>query len=477
MELRPASGAGGDPLSPVVHLRRGFSREAAAAVCADDDVPAAQIAQLLDDLVERSMVVRHEGDDRYGLLETLRRFGEERLALEEGREGFADRHLTWFLSVVEDERDLLFGPTESRVLELLDQDLDNFRLALRRAIDERQLEKSFRLTRALSRFWNVRAHWSEGRRWLEQALERAPEAPAALRAPAMTAAAVMAENQGDFPVATDLAQGGLQLAQEADDGATAAEALNSLSNVAQAQGDREASNRLLDDCLAWWRSSGTVRGTVSSFAGALGAVGWRAAWRGELADARRLFDEAMVIADQLQIRRARVNCLMGLATVAEAQGALEEAQNHVDEARAISRGLGDKRFLGMQFLLDGLIALGEGDEKEATTQLSSALQEAVSSGEQVLFLRSLEGMGRVAAARGDPTRAVTLFGTASALRDALPWPLSPSDTRWHEPLLARVRAELDATAAEDAWAKGRSMSLEEAAAFARTDAPPVASSA
>lgn len=455
----------------------GFTHEGAASVCADGDVPASQIAQLLDDLVQCSMVVRHERDDRYGLLETLRRFGEERLALEEDREHFADQHLTWFLSVVEDQRELLFGPTESRALEILDQDLDNFRLALRRAIDERQLEVSFRLTRALSRFWNVRAHWSEGRRWLEQALERAPEAPAALRAPAMTAAAVMAENQGDFPVATYLAKGGLQLAREANDGATAAEALNSLSNVAQAQGDRETSNRLLDECLAWWRSSGKVRGTVSSFAGALGAVGWRAAWRGELADARRLFDEAMVIADQLQIRRARVNCLMGLATVAEAEGALEEAQNHVDEARSISRELGDKRFLGMQFLLDGLIALGEGDEKEAISQLSTALKEAVSAGDQVLFLRSLEGMARVAAARDEPARAVTLFGTASALRDTLPWPISPSDRRWHEPLLARLRADLDAAAAEDSWARGRSMSLEEAEAFAQTEAPPMPASA
>ena len=465
-----------------------FTREAVVAVCAEPDNPAPGICDLLDDLVQRSMVVMHDRADpppsasgkdsrRYGLLETLRRFGEQRLADQEGRERFADRHLAWFLSFAEDQSDLLFGPSESQVLSMLERDMDNFRLALRRALDEQSSEALFRLTRALSRFWNVRAYWSEGRRWLEETLAAAPDAPAAFRAPAMAAAAVMAENEGNFRVATRLGQDGLRLARDVGDGATAGEALNSLSNIAQAQGDRVLSNRLLDECLAEWRSSGAVRGTVSSFAGALGAVGWRAAWRGELSEARRLFHEALLAAEQLQIRRARVNCLMGLATVAEAEGNFGEAQGHVDEARAISRDLGDKRFLGMQLLLDGLIALGEGDDAEAIAQLSAALREAAAAGDLVLFLRAVEGTGRVAATRHELTRAVTLFGAASALRDSLPWPVSPSDRQWHDAVLAQLRAGTDAGVFDEAWARGSSMSVEEADAFVRGVVLPVSAPA
>ena len=59
----------------------GFELDAAEQVCADDGVPAASIARLLGDLVEKSFVKfgRAGGRDRYRVLELLRQFGQERL--------------------------------------------------------------------------------------------------------------------------------------------------------------------------------------------------------------------------------------------------------------------------------------------------------------------------------------------------------------------------------------------------------------
>lgn len=60
----------------------GFTLAAAEAVCASDDLPRDDIFGVLSTLVERSLVARRVrgGTTRYWLLETIRRYAEERLA-------------------------------------------------------------------------------------------------------------------------------------------------------------------------------------------------------------------------------------------------------------------------------------------------------------------------------------------------------------------------------------------------------------
>jgi predicted ATPase/DNA-binding SARP family transcriptional activator len=65
---------------------------AVAAVCGT--------AAALPDLVERSLVVRH--DARYGMLETLRAYARERLVADPAAGGLRDRHAAWVLEMAAD---------------------------------------------------------------------------------------------------------------------------------------------------------------------------------------------------------------------------------------------------------------------------------------------------------------------------------------------------------------------------------------
>ena len=56
---------------------------------------------------------------------------------------------------------------------------------LRRASAKGDAEAGLRLAGALTWFWLKRNHFTEGRQWLEQALSRASDAPAALRMPSV----------------------------------------------------------------------------------------------------------------------------------------------------------------------------------------------------------------------------------------------------------------------------------------------------
>jgi tetratricopeptide (TPR) repeat protein len=277
----------------------------------------------------------------------------------------------------------------------------------------------------------------------------------------------MAERQGDFRAATEFAEQAMRLAREVGDRTTAAEALDSLSSVAQERGETELADSLLEACLAEWRASPAVRGVVSSFAGALGEVGWKAAWRADYPEAAQYFNEALVAAGELGIGRARSYALLGLAAVAEAEGRLEDARQRVADAALISERLGDRRFLGVEAYMRGLLAWDEGDLYGAEVGFLAALHEATESGYQILGIRSLEGMARVAGGDGRLPRAATLFGAAASLRAMLPWPVAPADLRWYERTTTRIRDALGAPLYDRAWSEGQALTFEEAVRVAR----------
>ena len=78
----------------------------------------------------------------------------------------------------------------------------------------------------------------------------------------------------------------------------------------------------------------------------------------------------------------------------------------------------------------------------------------------------LEDFGGLAAAQGQPERALRLAGAAAALREALGAPLPPTERARLERWLAPARDALDEAAQASAHAAGRAMSLEDAMSYA-----------
>ncbi|MBI3998211.1 MAG: adenylate/guanylate cyclase domain-containing protein, partial [Armatimonadetes bacterium] len=81
----------------------GCSLETAEAVCAGAGIDTDEILDLLTGLVEKSLVVaeRRESEHRYRLLETVRRYGLDRLREAGEVADVHRRHLAWFLALAE----------------------------------------------------------------------------------------------------------------------------------------------------------------------------------------------------------------------------------------------------------------------------------------------------------------------------------------------------------------------------------------
>jgi predicted ATPase len=151
----------------------GFTLPAAEAVCGGDGLDPAGVLEGLVGLVDRSVVVAVGGSPaRFGLLESLRAYGAERLAEAGEAEAVADRHTAFFLDLAEQGG----HGYDQRWLRRVAGEDDNLRAVLDRAMAAPDPDTALRLAGALGRYWAAEHH-DEGRRRLEAALALAAGQP------------------------------------------------------------------------------------------------------------------------------------------------------------------------------------------------------------------------------------------------------------------------------------------------------------
>ena len=119
----------------------GWTVDAAETICAPDDSAGGEVLDLLTRLIDKSMVVVQggaSGVERYRLLETLRQYGQERLAESGEADALRDRHFAYYLALVKTAHKEVAVPRRrdswlERLddwLKRLDADNDNIRTAL-----------------------------------------------------------------------------------------------------------------------------------------------------------------------------------------------------------------------------------------------------------------------------------------------------------------------------------------------------------
>ena len=412
----------------------GRTLEATETVCnptKEEDGLAPLGIDVLDGLASltgKSLIQQKEGVDsepRFMMLVTLHEYATERLEGSGEAEALRRRHAEYYLALVEEAEAALTGPEQGAWLERLEAEHDNLRAALRWAEESREAETGLRLGGALWRFWYVRGYYSEGRELLSQLLGLATGRTAA-RAKALNGAGALAQWQGDYATARSLFEESLAIRQELGDKRGIASSLNNLGVVAYGQSDYEAARSLFEESLAIIRELGDRRRIAYS----LGNLGNVAVDQGDYATARQHFQESLVILRELGDRGGIALSLGNLGSVALDQGDYAAARSLHQESLAIKRELGDKWGIAL----------------------------------------SLEGFVGLAAAQAQPGRALQLAGAAAALRETIGVPLLPTEQARLERHLETAQRALSEEASAKALADGRTMTLEQAIAYALQEA-------
>jgi predicted ATPase len=200
-----------------------FTIDAAEAVVAGDGVDEWAVLEGVLALVTKSLVIADEasGATRYHLLETMRQFGQANLSAAGTDAAYRDRHADYYANYVLSRRRQLHGSGDQAALDDVEPELENVRVALRRAADDGSSSRFEELYSALFLLWLTRDRSSEGTAWAIE-LKGRPVVDPATRIVALGFAASVAAHQ-------DVALG-VELARAADDLAAATHA--AASNVA-----------------------------------------------------------------------------------------------------------------------------------------------------------------------------------------------------------------------------------------------------
>jgi len=409
----------------------GASLEAIETVCdaaVDIGLPALDgLAELLDQSLMRQL--RRPGPVRYALLETIREFAAERLDRMPEADRVRAAHAAAFLALVEANGRVQPGLARKDWLERVEVEHNNIREAIG-WYREHDPPAALRMAAAMTAFWSVRGHHTEGRQRLDELFALVAE-PSLARVSALNGAAWLAIDQGDYAHGAGLLGESIELGRALGD--TVGEAIATV---------------YLGRCK------------MSSLDTAAGAP-----------DVER----AAALLGQTGDGPAATFVMFYSGIVALLTGQPEAACDVFGRCAAAAAELGLTQLTARARQMLGYPLLDLGESAAARAALAEGVPISTEIGDRWIVQIGLGGFIGLAVKTGRPRLALRLAGAADAFRAAnefsMPAPMQEIVDRWLEP--ARAKA---GRAAERLVAEGRRLGPEEAVRLALAnepdDAPP-----
>ena len=373
---------------------------------------------LVESLVDKSLVRHRRG--RFVMLETIREFARDQLDARDESVDMRQRHAQHFVDVAEGTN-LNAGKLRpgGQRLDIAIAEQDNVRAALSWAIGAGNLVLGMRIATAMEQFWVVNDP-EEGTRWFAELFGR-PDAGAVapeLRAQAYRAYGSATDIAGDFELALRLYEQSLALHDELGDEHGRAVQLHRIALIEMRTGDLARARELVETSQAIHEANADQWGLAQTI-GTLGAIERDA---GDGPRAYELVARSAELAERVGVPWWHAGMLVELAALSLEADRIADAEAKASQGLELARRMRD---YGGRVFGVGVLAC-------------------------------------VAAARDDADRAGLLWGAIEDDRVGAPlggW------IRHRAACEARISA-IRSPALEDAVARGRDLSLDEAVELA-----------
>ncbi|MCB0062984.1 MAG: tetratricopeptide repeat protein [Caldilineaceae bacterium] len=430
----------------------GFTLASAEAVCNVDGDLGDDLLESLTTLVEQHLVQlvrdRRQGEGRYTMLETIRAFAHEQLAMSDEAELIRERHAIHFCALAKQGNELGHGPEQGVWLARLEIELNNFRAVLSWSQHTAgQTELGLHLVDALYYLWRSRGHVAEGREWATALLAN-PQATIAteVRANASRTAGLLAVIQGDDATARLLLEESVALWRTLDNQQSLAVSLMCLIESDCVDGDQFTA--IYEECLALFRALDDAWGIAllqsnqanrafmlhkyeqaeamwaealvsmrkvgdkNGVASLLLRLGDLAFMRNELERTERFYAECLSLVSELDETWVYPDLLISQGKLANAQRRFGQASALFKECLALSRQTGAAYAIAASLCGLGDLARCQNDYQQANLYYreSLSLYQQSDDQEQVAWLQ--HHLGHVAAAQGEYLRAKAHFNSS-----------------------------------------------------------------
>ncbi len=398
-------------------------------VCGTDLTPG-ELLDLIASLVEKSILI-HEGSataGRYGLLDTIREYGLDKLAESSEYALMRRRHRDWYERLALQAEADWIGPHQLDWIARLKLDQQNFREALKGCMVEPDgVAVGLRITGALYSFWLATGQIDEGAHWTERMLtvEGADRDAGWVRA--VSLGAVLIGFWGDI--------------------ATGAEWAGRLRVAAEESGDPDAVAAALLAAGVMALSSNDVSTAATCFTDALGAC---------------------PAEDDI----VRLLILIGLGVARGMLGHTAGAADCLQQVLDVTEPRGELMFRAWALRTIGLTVWST-DPQRAIAATEQALRIYRSFDDGYGSTLCLECLAWIAAADKNYTRSAVLLGYAQAMRQT-GGVSSIAIAGWraqHDECAERTRRALGDKSYDANYRKGASGSFPQAVAYALGESP------
>ncbi len=441
-----------------------WTLEAAENVCTDAQIRPHEVISLLAQLVEKSLVVvdRKPIGLRYRFLETIHQYALEKLSISGDIEALKDKHLDYFLRMIEREKLEQYGNELVDGLNRVEADYDNLRAALEWSLNS-SVDKaiSFRLLKQLGVFWESRGFLDEGRKRLLAVLAR-PETSALTleRAELLFQLAWLAIYQSDILASMPLLEESRAIFQQFHPAGLIGEAdvLNSLAAIEIDNGEArialEYAQKALKIALEINYPIG-VNWAHHLLGVALGHLGeYDRAWKHlELAAISHTRKRGMP---------SYISLLQSHGELAIWQGDYEKGRAYLEESLKLAREAKEKWMIGVTLGTQGWIALRLGEFEQVRQLLGESVSVRQEIGDKGGVAWCLEKLAESATLQGETEKAARILGKAASLRLSINSQVNSADKPDYERLLSSLHEQIEPKIFQLAWEAGAAMPLDAA---------------
>ena len=461
----------------------GWTLEAAESVCGYEQTPAYyfaakkgitvnrfEILDLLTRLVDKSLIFMEETEVgiRYHRLETIRQYSRERFFETDEVETVMDRHLAYFVQFAELVDEKLKGSDEVEWQSRMATEQDNLRAALDWGLN-RNPDSALRIAGAANLFWTASGYSAEGFRWTQRALEQVDKSPLSpgtteeqrlvARARALRGLTRLYLSLGDNAKARQAAEESVALFRQSQDRRGLAFALVVLAYPLEFLGLRPQAEAALQESYSLAQAEGDVYVICRSL-NRLARVVVQLYHDPDLS--QQYVEEARRLAQEAGLRSQAAQASEILGFIASHRNDHNTARAYFEESMRLYDEIGSSFNVTLEKSNLAHLERGLGNYAEALEYYRETIATFRDIGQTGAVAHQLECFGFIALAQDQNERALQLFAAANALRERSSTPMTPDEQVYFDEQIKKLREQIDSSAFNSAWTKGRALKMDQA---------------